>query len=53
MTLVHSILTYCSPVWRPYLLNDINSLEKIQHHATKINIFSLITLMTTNETDEP
>ena len=35
MTLVRSILTYCSPVWRPYLLTDINSLERIQRHATK------------------
>ena len=35
MTLVRSILTYCSPVWRPYLLNDINSLERLQRRATK------------------
>ena len=35
MTLVRSILTYCSPVWRPYLLTDINSLERIQRRATK------------------
>ena len=35
MTLVCSILAYCSPVWWPYFLNDINSLERIQCHATK------------------
>ena len=35
MTLVHSTLTYCSPVWRPHLLTDINNLERIQHRATK------------------
>ena len=29
MILVHSILTYCSPVWQPYFLNDINSLKRI------------------------
>ena len=35
MTLVHSILTYCLPVWRPYFLNNINSLERIQRCVTK------------------
>ena len=35
MSLVRSILTYCSPVWWPYFLTDINSLEKIQRCATK------------------
>ena len=35
MTLVRSILTYCSPVWWPYLLSDINNLERIQRRATK------------------
>lgn len=34
MTLVRS-LTYCSPVWQPYLLSDINNLERIQCSATK------------------
>ena len=28
-------LSYCSPVWQPHLLTDINNLERIQHHATK------------------
>ena len=26
---------YCSPLWRPYLLKDIDSLERVQRHATK------------------
>ena len=30
-----TLLTYCSPVWWPYLINDINSLERIQCCATK------------------
>ena len=36
MTLVCAILTYCYlAVWRLCLLNDTNSLERIQCHATK------------------
>ena len=35
ISLVHSQLTYCSPVWRPYLLKDISQLKKVQRHATK------------------
>ena len=35
MILVHSILTYYSPVWQSYLLSDINSLERIQYCTTK------------------
>ena len=36
MTLVCAILTYCYlAVWRPCHLNDTNSLERIQCHATK------------------
>ena len=35
MTLVRSQLTFCSPIWRPYLLKDIKSLERIQRRATK------------------
>ena len=34
-TLVRSQLFYCSPVWRPYLVKDFKSLEKIQRRATK------------------
>ena len=35
ITLVRSKLLYCSTLWRPYLLKDIESLEKIQQRATK------------------
>ena len=33
LTLLRSMLTYCSPVWWPCLLNDINSLEIIKCHT--------------------
>jgi len=26
---------YCSPVWRPHLMKDINNLELLQRRATK------------------
>jgi len=32
-------LLYCSPLWKPYLLKDIESLERVQWRATKF-IFS-------------
>ena len=35
MSLVRSQLTFCSPIWRPHLLKDIKSLERIQRRATK------------------
>ena len=35
ITLVRSKLLYCSPLWRPYLLKDIELLEKVQQRATK------------------
>ena len=34
-SLVLPILTYCSTVWRPFLLKDITILEKVQKRATK------------------
>ena len=33
--LVRSQLTYCSQLWRPYLLKDIFTLERIQRRETK------------------
>ena len=35
LSLVRSQITYCSPLWRPYLIKDILSLERIQRRATK------------------
>ena len=35
ISIVRANLLYCSPLWRPYLLKDINSLEKVQRRATK------------------
>ena len=35
ITLVRSQLTYCSSLWRPHLLTDIEMLEKLQRRATK------------------
>ena len=42
ITLVRSQLTYCSSLWRPHLLKDIEMLEKLQRRATKfiLNDFS-------------
>ena len=35
ISLVHSQILYCSQVWRPYLIKNINMLERIQRRATK------------------
>ena len=35
VTLIRSLLSYGSQVWRPTLVKDIVSLERIQRHATK------------------
>ena len=35
ITLVRSQVTYCSQVWRPNLIKDIQKLERIQRRATK------------------
>ena len=35
ISLVRSQLIYCSHLWRPYLLKDIITLERIQRRATK------------------
>ena len=35
ISLVRSQLTYCSVDWRPHLIKDSTTLEKIQHRATK------------------
>ena len=37
LTQVHSRLTYCSQLWRPYLLKDISTLERVQRRVTKYN----------------
>ena len=35
ISLIRSLLLYCSPLWRPQLLVDIKSLETVQRRATK------------------
>ena len=35
LTLVRCHLSYCSPVWRPHLLQDSRKLESLQRRATK------------------
>ena len=35
ISLVRSQILYCSQVWRPYLIKNINMLETIQRQATK------------------
>ena len=35
ISLVRSQLTYCSVIWRPHLIKDITTLEKIQRRASK------------------
>ena len=35
ISLVRSQLMYCSQVWRPYLLRDIDKIERVQRRATK------------------
>ena len=35
IALVRSQLLYCSPLWHPYLIQDISALERIQRRATK------------------
>ena len=35
ISLVRSQLMYCSQVWRPYLLWDIDKIERVQRRATK------------------
>ena len=39
---VRSALEYCSPVWSPYLVTELSSLEKVQRRATTfiLNDFS-------------
>ena len=38
VSLVRPHLLYCSPIWHPYLLADIRTLELVQRRATKFII---------------
>ena len=42
-TYIRLHLEYCAPSWSPYLAKDIDALERVQHHATKL-VKSLSTL---------
>ena len=35
-TYIRPKLEYCTPVWSPYLVKDINSIEKVQRNFTKV-----------------
>ena len=35
LALVRSSLVYCSPLWRPYLIKDIENFERLQRRVTK------------------
>jgi len=35
ISIVRANLLYCSPLWRPYLLKDIDPLERVERCATK------------------
>ena len=35
LALVRSYLVYCSPLWRPYLIKDIENFERFQRRVTK------------------
>jgi len=35
VSLIRSQLMYCSPVWRPYFIKDINNFKHLQRWATK------------------
>ena len=41
LSMVHSQLMYCSPIWRLNLIKDILKFEKVQRHATKGLYFRL------------
>ena len=41
-SLIRSMLTYCSPIWHPQHLKDIQSIENVQRRATKFILHDYI-----------
>ena len=48
ITYIRSHLEYHAPSWSPYLVKDIDTLEQVQHHATKL-VKNLSTLPDENQ----
>ena len=38
VSLVRAQLTYCSQLWRTYLIKDIIQLERVQRRSTKFTL---------------
>ena len=45
LSLVRSQIMYCSQLWRPSLIKDISSLERVQRRATKYIILLITNLI--------
>ena len=36
LTFIRPLLEFAIPVWSPYLINDCDAIERVQHRATKL-----------------